>query len=103
MMVSSKVVLDFGGASGVEIDLSRVKMTADQKNIVMKLLGSLRPEDRIDLAKEDKCEEGKCVSSRYLPANEFAQIRGLKASIGTDATLAGLICDFCLHCVTLPQ
>lgn len=101
MQVSPALKVDLGGAAHVQIDMSRVNMTDDQRTIVNKLLASIKSSDQSSLLEDDKCEVGKCVASKYLPNDEFQKIRGLKATLGTEGATAGILCDFCLHFVAV--
>ena len=47
--------MDLGGAATVQLDLSRVAMNDEQRAIVAKLLGALKPEERMR-AEDDRCE-----------------------------------------------
>lgn len=100
MRVSQIMSLDFGGAVVANVDLSKVKMSDEQRSIVGKLFGALKRDD-VNLLEDGDCEAGNCLASRYLPDNEFQKIRSLQAVISTDAQASGLICDFCLKCVVV--
>ena len=92
--------MDLGGAATVQLDLSRIAMNDEQRAIVAKLLGSLKPDERIR-AEDDHCEIGKCVASKYLADDEFQKIRGLKATLGTNSRSDTIFMDFCLKTVSV--
>ena len=92
--------MDLGGAATVQLDLSRVAMNDEQRAIVAKLLGALKPEERMR-AEDDRCEIGKCAASKYLADDEFQKIRGLKATLGADSRADQLFMDFCLKVVSV--
>lgn len=101
MKISSGVKFDMGGAAEVQLDLTKVKMSDEQRSIVQKLIASIKPSETVSISEQDQCEIGKCVASRYLPDEEFKKIRGLKATLGSEGATAGILCDFCLHFVAV--
>jgi len=105
MKFRSSLDLELGPGIRVSVDLSQVPMSNRQRVILTKLLARLE-DSEIDLreaASAETCDEGRCLASRFLEAEEFNEIRGLKAVVG-DAELAAsfIICDFCMKCVELP-
>lgn len=102
MKFSNKIKIDLGGEATIDIDLSRVEMDSSQSKIVGKLMSALKDEN-VQLSDGDNCEAGACLASKYLEIDEFESIRGLKATLGSDTVSKGLICDFCLKCVSVPH
>lgn len=80
----------------LDLDVRSVEMTEAQRAIAAKLFEKVKDQE-IDLDKKDPCEEGHCLASAHLSADEFAQIRGLKAKLGTQITPEWVIIDFCIH------
>ncbi len=90
----NKVALDFGGVV-VYLDLTTVKMTNTQKDILQKIL-SKKPNLTVEEYTGDDYP-----ASKILSHEEFNQIRSLKATLGTHETIAGFICNFSLKCVAV--
>lgn len=90
------------GAATINFDLNRVKMTLEQKQVVLKLF---RQNPVAVITQGDHThamEKGKSgPASKYLDAEEFESIRQLGVRLGTEGELAAAQCDFCLHCVKL--
>jgi hypothetical protein len=91
----ARFTLNFGGAASAAVDLSRVKMTDRQKQIVDKLLMA-QPSMTLE-----ECTGDDCPAQKHLSSEEFREIRGLKATLGGGGAVAGLVCDFCLKCVNV--
>lgn len=89
------LTLDFGGGATVRVDLKQAEMNSAQNAILNKLI---RAKPGFTLA---ACTGDTCPAGERLSQDEFKQIRGLKAKLGTSGELAGLICDFCLKCVAV--
>jgi hypothetical protein len=84
------------GEHELDVDLSHVHMTSEQRAIADKLFRSVQNET-IDVRVVDPCEVGKCLASKHLPPDEFAKIRGLKAELASNITPNWIIIDFCIH------
>jgi hypothetical protein len=82
----------------VDLDLSHVEMTQEQKHIATKLFDGAKNQT-IDVDANDPCESGKCLASSLLPADEFAKIRGLKGKLGGHLSPEWIIIDFCIHAI----
>ena len=96
MRATHMVRMDHGNGVSVEIDLNQVDMNATQRTIVTKLFSEIADRN-IDCSGE--CTEDTCPAADVLPKDEFQQIRGLRATIGTPNEISAMIiCDFCLDC-----
>lgn len=86
------------GIHSLDLDLTNMNLTSEQRPIVAKLADSLQNEV-IDVEEKDPCEEGKCLASKFLTPDEFSKVRDLRAELATVATPAGIgiIIDFCVH------
>ena len=82
----------------VDLDLSKMNLTAEQRPIVEKLLRQVENEP-IDLNEKNACEQGKCLASKYLSPDEFAKVRDIRITLGSKVAHPNLVCDFCLNCV----
>ena len=80
----------------LDLDLSHVNMTAEQRTIASKLFDKAKNEV-IDVNAKDPCTEGKCLASKLLTPGEFEQVRGLKAQLGGHISSEWIIIDFCIH------
>jgi len=80
----------------LDVDLSDVEMTQEQRAITNKLFDKAKA-ITLDVNANDPCEEGKCLASSLLSADEFAKIRGLKAQLGERISSEWIIIDFCIH------
>jgi hypothetical protein len=90
------------GIHELDLDLSHVKMSAEQQAIADRLFTRIKNEP-IAADADDPCEAGKCLASKHLSPDEFSKIRGLKAQLGTSTAASGIIADFCLHVVVIPH
>ena len=100
MKLSQELILDFGGAAKVEVDLSKIHMSEEQAGIVGKLISKLHAA-KVSITpslRADQCDNGKCLASQYLAADEFEKIRGLKAELKPSDSIEAVVCDLCLHC-----
>jgi hypothetical protein len=84
------------GRHMLEIDTTHVQMTHEQRDITTKLFEKVSGVE-VDVDSPDPCEEGKCLASKYLEADEFSKVRGLSASLGTTTAPQAIIIDFCIH------
>ncbi len=90
------------GDHELDLDLSHVHMTSEQRAISEKLFESIKDEP-IKVDTHDPCEAGQCLASNYLSEDEFSKIRGLKAQLGTTALRPGVFIDYCIHVYVLPD
>ncbi|WP_226622607.1 hypothetical protein [Alloyangia pacifica] len=100
MRATHMVKMNHGNGVSIEIDLNQVEMNDQQRAIVAKLFAEISDKD-IDCSGD--CTEETCPAAEVLPKDEFEQIRGLRATIGTPNEISSMIiCDFCLDCWSQP-
>src|SRR5437016_5461474 len=95
MKLASTVTLNMGGGTTVSIDLTKVKLTKEQRQIAGKLF-SMVSEIPVGGTK-NPCEAGQCLASQHLTKDEFEKIRGVKVKLASLARPSWVIIDFCIH------
>jgi len=90
--------LQFESGVNLDVDLSKVQMTAEQRAAVDKLAREVR-----ELSVTECTAEEGCPAQKFLSAEEFEKVRGLKATLGSGGTseARGVIVDFCLHAIVI--
>lgn len=84
----------FDGGIALDVDLDQLDLSREQRRAVDKLI------DRASRIEDAQCAGGRCPAQDFLEPDDFAIVRGLKASLGTttDAEIASwIIIDFCIH------
>ena len=91
-------------STSIQFDLSDVKMTAEQREIVSKLFAQ-QPKAEIVWDGHDPDEEAgkQGPGSKFLTAQEFEKIRKLGVRIKGVSAPNSLVADFCLHILILPR
>lgn len=87
--------LAFDSGVNIDVDLSKVRMSRQQREAIDKLL------KHAPKIKQAECVGDSCPAQKFLTPKEFESVRGLKATLGAGGGVAapGPIVDFCLHVI----
>ena len=97
MKVSTTVTVNISDGASVTIDLARVPLTVEQREIATKLFSKVPEIPMVRDGANNPCEIGKCLASQYLSQDEFEKIRGVKVALASLARPKWVIIDFCIH------
>ena len=115
MRVEKIMKIHLQSEASIELDLAKVKMSDEQRQIVNKLLDrtpgiSFDDTSCIDInCHETTLPDGteqdlSSPARKLLSEDEFEKVRYLKASLGPEGSGAAskIIINFCLHVIVLP-
>ena len=91
----TSLTLKFSSGVSFDLDTSQVEMSPEQRAIYDRLA-----REQLEISDEEVLSN-MCPLETRIPRNDFESIRNLRIALGNEGAAAGLICDFCLHCLTV--
>ena len=91
----TSLTLKFSSGVSFDLDTSQVEMSPEQRAIYDRLA-----REQLEISDEEVLSN-MCPLETRIPWDDFESIRNLRIALGNEGAAAGLICDFCLHCLTV--